>query len=455
MFCCGTDKEAMLNGQSRSDERSWLPSSLTQAMKNTFQEKVTRWDVCFIAPELMLTDEEKLDASGTAAARQEQLDQLKLRRNETLKMIEQSGLVISCFFDKIEETAVNEDPSFLDKVKACLPGGKTHVPGSTVTYWLISAPEAKLREAAAAIGLEKQLKNESTTEAYSKDEVFAEYTIQTHDDFRADKDGSFFTTLERLQCIFHLIESPVYESPGCAAIDLDKDVKDGVWTSYFCLAEKDRRDSLTAKWVSVWTPWRSPPVQEIRDYLGEKVALYFAWLHMYTTWLFTLGLCSLVPYIYSHTWNDSPTDTPYDNWAMPIYGLLSMIWAQLFLEAWKREQSMWSYVWNTEDFEEEEALRPEFRHISLQYKKEWDLRNGYQKEEDLSWYQRNYDRKKGDTKKGRWTSVGFVSVPEEEHLNVQEVEWFSPRVRIWRLFLTASTTIILVAIIFRCIQIKY
>lgn len=77
---------------------------------------------------------------------------------------------------------------------------------------------------------------------------------------------------------------------------------------------------------------------------------------MYTAWLGTLGVLSLVPFIYSLYWKDSPTDTPYDNWAMPIYGLLSMIWAQLFLEAWKREQAMYAFIWNTSDFEDEVRL---------------------------------------------------------------------------------------------------
>lgn len=57
------------------------------------------------------------------------------------------------------------------------------------------------------------------------------------------------------------------------------------------------RAKLAAKWArfSVW--YKYQPLDQIRDYFGEKIGLYFAWLGSYTTWLLLpslVGLCVFV-----------------------------------------------------------------------------------------------------------------------------------------------------------------
>eukprot|EP00741_Cyanophora_paradoxa_P020930 tig00021319_g20206.t1 len=90
----------------------------------------------------------------------------------------------------------------------------------------------------------------------------------------------------------------------------------------------------------------TPPLGEIRDYFGEKVAFYFAWLHFYTVWLV---LPTVLGSILSAV---SATSTPSMKWSF-FYCSFLMIWGTIFTEGWKRRQAELAFLWGT--FQEETA----------------------------------------------------------------------------------------------------
>jgi hypothetical protein len=114
------------------------------------------------------------------------------------------------------------------------------------------------------------------------------------------------------------------------------------------------RDDLKRKWFrwDTW-PWQQP-IDDIRAYFGEKVAMYFTFLGMYTMWLMFPAVLGFALFIHQLA-----EDKIAVNW-VPIYGILVALWITLFLEFWKREQSFRAMQWGTSDFEESESLRPEF-----------------------------------------------------------------------------------------------
>ena len=110
------------------------------------------------------------------------------------------------------------------------------------------------------------------------------------------------------------------------------------------------------------------PLDGIRDYFGEKTAFYFAWMRHYSQYLIYLSLAaiiaisanaSLLPRIDKN--NDFDSDEQMQSaYARFFYCLIVAIWTTLYAASWKRENAVLRFVWDVQDFEEEEDPRPEY-----------------------------------------------------------------------------------------------
>ncbi|KAJ3407276.1 Anoctamin-7 [Chytridiales sp. JEL 0842] len=103
------------------------------------------------------------------------------------------------------------------------------------------------------------------------------------------------------------------------------------------------------------------PLREIRDYFGEKVAFYFAWLGFYTIWTLLPALVGLCVFIYGLT--KSPTwysPTVFDNALTTPFAFFMAVWSTLFLEFWKRQEATLRTVWDTNELKTEEHRRAQW-----------------------------------------------------------------------------------------------
>jgi hypothetical protein len=104
--------------------------------------------------------------------------------------------------------------------------------------------------------------------------------------------------------------------------------------------------------------WFGPhyqPLDQIRDYYGEHVALYFAWVGLYTRWLVmpaALGCITMAGYA---IWDED------NNRFALVQSVVLSLWSTLFLGAWERLQSELKFKWGSEGFEDSEEPRPQFR----------------------------------------------------------------------------------------------
>ncbi|KAL3228037.1 hypothetical protein MRX96_003967 [Rhipicephalus microplus] len=149
----------------------------------------------------------------------------------------------------------------------------------------------------------------------------------------------------------------------------------------------NRRQVLYEYWAR-WSCWyKYQPLDHIREYFGEKIGIYFAWLGFYTGWLLPAAAVGFLVFLNEVCSSDKKyrmcprCDEKYgcDYWYISdnciftkitylfdhpgtvFYAIFVSFWAVTFLEYWKRKSASLAHHWDCMDFEEEEERpRPEF-----------------------------------------------------------------------------------------------
>ena len=93
----------------------------------------------------------------------------------------------------------------------------------------------------------------------------------------------------------------------------------------------------------------------MKDYFGEKIALYFLLLETLTAWLCIAGPVGLLTWVYIAVLNNNPSAPD-----VPFFCAFMALWSTAFIEYWKRKESRISMEWGMSEFEETEQDRPAF-----------------------------------------------------------------------------------------------
>ncbi|XP_051515951.1 anoctamin-7-like isoform X2 [Myxocyprinus asiaticus] len=225
-----------------------------------------------------------------------------------------------------------------------------------------------------------------------------------------DDRDNYFTSTQRHRIVYEILARTVYGRRKHAEVGVARLLNEGAFTGAFPLHEGpfehpvqdikpdklNKRQVLYHYWAS-WLKWyKYQPLDHIREYFGEKIALYFAWLGFYTAWLLPaalVGMCVFVSGIMrmgSNTpakeicesrglylmcplcetckpWNMSDicpmakVGYLFDHPGTVFFSVFMSLWAVTFLEYWKRKNATLAHHWDCMDFhEEEEPPRPEF-----------------------------------------------------------------------------------------------
>ncbi|KAG6926412.1 anoctamin 8, partial [Chelydra serpentina] len=131
----------------------------------------------------------------------------------------------------------------------------------------------------------------------------------------------------------------------------------GVIQQVFPVHEQRILNRLMKSWVQAIC--EAQPLDEICDYFGVKIAMYFAWLGFYTSAMVYPAVFGSI--LYTFTENDQ---TSRDICCV-VFAIFNVIWATLFLEEWKQRGAEFAYKWGTLDTPAEsiEEPRPQFRGI--------------------------------------------------------------------------------------------
>jgi len=180
-----------------------------------------------------------------------------------------------------------------------------------------------------------------------------------------------FRTKAKLQLIKHIIQVPWNPASNQfgAGIDVSAHmakgaISCGVISQFFPLHDQDLHEFDTT-----WCSWKLAfdhkigiwkiPHNEIRDYFGERIAVYFAFLAAYTRGLVTPAVSGLFSALCIWLFRD----TEYEKlaqWIVVLFCALIVTWSTLFLENWKRAQSMWAHDWGMNGLGTKEQPMPGF-----------------------------------------------------------------------------------------------
>lgn len=126
------------------------------------------------------------------------------------------------------------------------------------------------------------------------------------------------------------------------------------WLAF--LSKPVSRPGLKQVWKPSFYDFRLP-LNKIRNYYGEKIALYFAFLSLLAKTSIVPGLIGLFVFIIQRSVSASSTLGITVN---AIYCVFISCWATVFLEMWRRREAKLALSWGMLDFTQDEQLRPQF-----------------------------------------------------------------------------------------------
>ncbi|XP_059847382.1 anoctamin-8 [Hypanus sabinus] len=234
-----------------------------------------------------------------------------------------------------------------------------HHKHTSVYAFFITATYENLLRGAEEMGLRKPVKQEfgGGTRVLCCDEDYIYENIEN--------EIYFFTSQERQSIIKHWLDNlrakqgeslhNIHFLEGQPIIA--ELMTRGIIQQVLPLHEQRMLNRLVKSWVQAVC--ESQPVDDICDYFGVKIAMYFSWLGYYT-W------CMIYPAVIGFgLWAFTESDQMSRDVICVAFALFNVVWTTLFLEGWKRQSAELAYKWGTLDRPAEllEEPRSQFRGV--------------------------------------------------------------------------------------------
>nr|CAH7756325.1 unnamed protein product [Callosobruchus chinensis] len=120
----------------------------------------------------------------------------------------------------------------------------------------------------------------------------------------------------------------------------------GVVTKVYPLHDQETLKKLGRSWYM--SLFAQQPLEEIRLYFGEAIALYFKFLDFYTRALIVPVVLGFLQLLVSRE-------------TVPFFCVFNVVWVTLCLELWKRKSNELAFMWNTIGMTSMDEPRPNFR----------------------------------------------------------------------------------------------
>ncbi|XP_020265246.1 anoctamin-like protein Os01g0706700 isoform X1 [Asparagus officinalis] len=209
------------------------------------------------------------------------------------------------------------------------------VNGVSGEFLKLAAPMRTLGRAAADLQI-KKLTYFGVDLPFDWDQVTA---------FVRQPDGSLFSWCERFSCFRHLIYGIVNIAQADLTLWFDGKLfqyernesllkrmeMEGIVKQVFPMHDEPKRKQLIRSWALNWLDFTWQPIDEIYSYFGTKIATYFAFLGMYTRWLFFPAGFGLALQVIDFG--------SMQLVVLPAFFVFIISWAVFFFQFWKRKNS--------------------------------------------------------------------------------------------------------------------
>ncbi|XP_055711894.1 anoctamin-4 isoform X2 [Phlebotomus papatasi] len=233
-------------------------------------------------------------------------------------------------------------------------------------------------------------------------ELRAEFSREKSYLFDTDR-PDFFSPDVRIAVVNFILERQRFGNDKEQSVGIEKLLTDGVYSNAYPLHDGDlktpdsQRYLLLNEWASVKQWIRHQPLDNIRDYFGARIALYFAWLGFYTHMLIPAAIVGLFCFLYgvatlfSNQISEDicsagksiimcpQCDAKCDYWYLSetclysrfahlidnnitvFFACFMSIWAVVYLELWKRHSAKIIHRWGLTGFcHQAEHARPQY-----------------------------------------------------------------------------------------------
>jgi hypothetical protein len=162
---------------------------------------------------------------------------------------------------------------------------------------------------------------------------------------------SLFRPIDRIR----LVNSIISRNVNLPALQVA-----GFLTGHFALHEPEKIALFREAWALNWGLTRQP-LLEIRDYFGEKIAMYFAWLEFYTKMLVFPSAAGIAVFALSGALSEEQKGI-----LLITFGGMIAVWSTCFIELWKRKTTVLNLWWGMSNLHSANDPRPQF-HGKLRY----------------------------------------------------------------------------------------
>lgn len=133
-----------------------------------------------------------------------------------------------------------------------------------------------------------------------------------------------------------------------------------ILTSEFPLHSIPALNQLKSEWASFLSLLKSQPLDQIREYFGEELTLYFAWLDFYSKWLCVPALFGIIIYILLII-GGGFHNTTYTSGCLMGYSLILAISSTFLEQLWLRKENTYAWKWGVTGLNASEEQRTEYK----------------------------------------------------------------------------------------------